>query len=516
MVEAACVHNEVGLSGCASSGKSDFMVLWGLINWMAAPTKTKVLMTSTSLKESRRRIWGKTEKYFGGARTGLFKPGKLLSSTGQIRTECEGYKGTDLEGIELIAGEKSSEKEAVGKLIGTKNDRVILLADELSELPESILEATVNLTTNPYFQIIAASNHKSISDTFGKFTEPANGWASVTVDTEEWKTKRGGICLRFDGCKSPNLGHNPPLFRGLYSDKDLNDHQEKLGPKSVQFWRMCRSFPAPAGVADTIYSDADIISGRANETPIWSEARKIRLAALDPSFTSGGDRSVAIFGTLGTTIDGKHTLSRDETVELHEDVTSKEPFDLQIAKLYRDECVKRGIPASHAAYDATGAGISFGTLLGVVWNNGLYPVKFGGGASELPVPSGDTIKQACELYSNRVTEVWFIGKEYMRGGQLKGISVPLMAEMTSRKFETKKDGETKVVAEPKTDMRERNLRSPDEADAWFILIDLARVRFGFQPLGMAGLAAIEAQEKAEDCVYEFDDVYDLSAVLADE
>ncbi len=58
MVEELCKNRYLGLSGCESSGKTDMLAVWGIINWFVAPQDTMVLVTSTSLKESRKRIWG--------------------------------------------------------------------------------------------------------------------------------------------------------------------------------------------------------------------------------------------------------------------------------------------------------------------------------------------------------------------------------------------------------------------------------------------------------------------------
>ena len=44
-------------------------------------------------------------------------------------------------GLSLIAAEKSKTREAVGKFIGIKQKRVFLIADELSELSEAILQS---------------------------------------------------------------------------------------------------------------------------------------------------------------------------------------------------------------------------------------------------------------------------------------------------------------------------------------------------------------------------------------
>jgi hypothetical protein len=82
---------------------------------------------------------------------------------------------------------------------------------------------------------------------------------------------------------------------------------------------------------------------------------------------------------------------------------------------------------------------------------------------------------------NRVTELWFGAKEFLQNGQLRGIGPDLAREMTSRNYDTRKSGSMKVVVESKTDMKARIGRSPDVADAAFVMLDVVRERFGLRP-----------------------------------
>ena len=84
-----------------------------------------------------------------------------------------------------------------------------------------------------------------------------------------------------------------------------------------------------------------------------------------------------------------------------------------------------------------------------------------------------------DLYGNRVTEIWFAGKELVRCGQLRGVDAELAKEMTARQYETIKGGEgLRMRVESKPDFRKRTGYSPDNADAAFLLVDLARNRHG--------------------------------------
>ena len=58
MIRAALENKYLAIGGSASSGKSHIMAAWGIINFLSQPQDTLVLMTSTTLREARKRIWG--------------------------------------------------------------------------------------------------------------------------------------------------------------------------------------------------------------------------------------------------------------------------------------------------------------------------------------------------------------------------------------------------------------------------------------------------------------------------
>jgi hypothetical protein len=498
MLAKACEYNYLLISGCASSGKSTFGAVWGLVNWLCQPGSTLVLFTSTGLGESRRRVWGEVEDYFmAGCESlnaivkGNRLPGRILSSTGKIVTDDSGQKFSDRCGLQLIAGDRAKEKENIGKLIGAHNKRVILIADELTELSPALVEAAQsNLAVNPFFQMIGMGNFASIYDPFGVNAEPLGGWGSVTPDFDEWPTKNG-LCLRFDGLKAPNILAGSSKYPGQYDADDLENHRKSLGENSASFWRMCRSFPCPEADADRIYSEADLLKGEARALVKWSAA-PVKVASLDPAFATGGDRAMAYFGELGNTIDGKQTLQVTERVELREDIRKKdENRALQVAKLFRDECIKRGVAPQNAAYDASGGGIVFGSLLSELWSHKLLGVQFGGNASDRPASVKDH-RPAKEAFVNRVAEIWFAGVDFIQSGQIKGLPAQACVELTERRRLVAAKGATglKLKIESKVDMKGRTGgKSPDDADSFLILLELCRLRLDFKAVGMEGKRA---------------------------
>ena len=475
MLDAACRTNYLAVAGCASSGKTDFFSVWSIVNFLCAPMETMVLVTSTSLKESRKRIWGSIREYWQAV-PGL--PGKLVDSVGQIRFEDgEGNALSDKAGITLVAAERKREKEAIGKLIGLKQKRVFLIADELPELSEAILQAAYsNLSSNPYFQLVGLGNPNSYYDAFGVFAQPKSGWATISVNDEEWETERG-ICIHLDGTKSPNVLAGKNLYPWMITDEKLEDARSKFGEKSIAFWRMFRGFWSPSGSEDAAYSEADIVRSKADSPPVWL-APPTPVAALDPSFTNGGDRSILYFGYVGIDANTKlRTVCFDRFEHLVEDVGSQEPRAYQIVRQFRSLCEIEGIGPRNAAYDATGAGNPFGDVVDALWSREVLRIQFGGKASKMPVSLTD--RTPCdERYSNRVSELWFATKELMRTGQVRGVSKELAREMCERKYSTDKGSGVRLRIEPKTEMKDRTGKSPDVADAAFILVELGRQRHG--------------------------------------
>jgi hypothetical protein len=484
IIDELCRETYVAVGGASGSTKSETCAMWLLIKYLANARKTLGVVLSTSLKLARKRIWGSLEDFVNAVPKGVL-PLKVVSSMGIVRYDSPAFKAGDRACLSLVAAEQKQEKEAIGKLIGMHQYEVIVIADELSELPGSILEYALpggNLSANPKFQFAGLSNPVSYFDSFGQLWEPADGWTSITVEDFRWRTKYG-VGLHFDALKSPNIPNilytTPDGVPYLPTAEKVNAAMESEGgANSLRFWRMQRGFMCPAGEEDRIYNEIDIIKYKGNEPAKWADKPLERGAALDPAFVNGGDRIQLYFGTLGWDTVGQRVLQFDEAVELFIDATNKtEEPAYQIARQLMEQCEKRNIPPRNCAIDSTGAGGPFCDIVATIWSREILRVNFGGKASDLAVSLTDSTP-GHDRYQNRVTEIWYSGKELLRQGQLKGISPALIAEMTIRMYGT--TGAKKLIyVEPKADMKLRTGKSPDLADAAMILIALCRERFGF-------------------------------------
>jgi len=56
-IESLCEHDYVGWAGCGASGKTFGATLFATVWWLANPSKTAVVLTSTTAKMIRKRMW---------------------------------------------------------------------------------------------------------------------------------------------------------------------------------------------------------------------------------------------------------------------------------------------------------------------------------------------------------------------------------------------------------------------------------------------------------------------------
>jgi len=476
MIKCVIANRYVSIGGAASSGKSHTMAAWGILNWLSAPRDTLVLLTSTTLREARKRIWGSVISLLSvieGA------PLKVRDSIGNVAYINEQGNLIERAGLSLIAAERSKTREAVGKFIGIKQKRVILIGDELAELSEAILQAGLsNLSKNPYFQLIGMSNPSSRFDAFGIWSEPKHGWDSVdpSID-DQWKTKWGGKYVRFDGERSPNIVAGEDIYPWLPTLEKLNEDKALLGPESRGYMRMVRAIFFDSDETEGIYSEAELTRSGSMSSTEW-QGKPTPIAGLDPAFTNGGDRTILYTGFVGYNHTGQFCVSLDEPHHLNDDATNKAvPRTYQIVRQIKELCIKKGVLPENVAVDATGAGAPFCDVLAGEWSDQILRVSFGGKASDRRV-SANSKMIGQELYVNRVSELWFVGKELIRTKQLFGIKNDLAQEITNRNYDMVKGSTLRMKIESKPEYKSRFGKSPDLADAAFLCLDLARQRHG--------------------------------------
>ena len=460
-IESMCENDWVSWTGCAASGKTYGSALYCMLWWIADPQHSSVILTSTTAKMIRKRAWANIQHLWRSAQ-GQF-PGNMVDS----KTTLQSVKGDDKNAIFAVAVLDGSTSKAVANIQGIHSERILAIVDEATDTPEAAFEATANLSKGcREFQFLAIGNPHSTLDEHGRFSEPADGWDSVSIDTQEWTTKRG-VCVRFDGLQSPNIKAGKTKWEFLITQDQVDSSRKYEGENSPRYWKYSRGFWPREGVVSTVLSETMCHKYRVRDRHTFI-SRSEMIAGLDPAF--GGDRCILRFAKYGDLDGGLMGVEFTEMITIKLDASAAEPIHFQIAKSVKQECISRGVEPRNLAIDATGEGGGLCDIISKEWSPDIMRVEFGGKPSSLPVSTEDR-RPSHEAYTNRVTELWFSVREWVIREQVRGMDNGTIVEFCQRMFD---DQRRKIVVERKVDMKGRTGQSPDLADAAALIIEVAR------------------------------------------
>jgi len=378
--------------------------------------------------------------------------------------------------------------KAIDKIKGRHSPWMFVIVDEGTGAQQAIVDAAVNLGTGcEKFKFIMLGNPASYFDQLGRISEPVNGYDSITVEDEGWKTKRGGYCRHLDGHKAPNVLAGKKKYPGMISQEDLDTTARQYGENSARYWQERRGFVPPEGLTKSVLSESMIMKFQARDKAVWVSDYTIG-AGLDPAF-EGGDRCILRFGKCGMietedkvdhTLNGiinpkkitKTVISLSDRIQIKIDVTSKEPIHYQIARKVKDECNARGVEPRYFALDSTGEGGGLADILAREWSPEILRIEFGGRASDQPV-SDTNPRPSYEEYLNRVTELWLFFRTLVQQGQIRDLDIDTAQEFCKRYYDMRGN---LMRLESKSEMKSRTGKSPDDADAVCVLAAMFRKR----------------------------------------
>lgn len=500
MLRNALATNYLALTGPASSTKSEFAAIWALVNWIPRFSRCLVIITSTHKGEAKKRIWGAIKERFQKAKKAIPElPGKYNETLSMIMANDGSpllKHLSDRSSIALVAPDAGAEGDAVGKLIGLKQQFVFVVADELTDMSPAIINACANLSKNPNFHLVGIGNADSTLDPHGRMCEPKEGWQSITVGSQVWETKNG-ICVHLDGEFTPNR-YTKPMNKYTFIIKTTDNDQdaENYGRSSKKYYRMNRGFWCPSGNDDNLYSDLELAQKGCYEHATWL-GTTVGVAFLDPAYKTGGDNCQAAFAKLGDNNRGLRVLDITDNFAIKEDVEKDdESVTKQRARMFVEECRKRSISVRQAGVDCSGGGsLMADAVEDAFGEKGLLRVEFGGDASELVIEKkedkdrpGQHIEVTAKMkYGNKATEIWHVVTKFIAQGQVLGITAKMAEQMTQRRtFEKGK----KTYIESKKDFKLRTTKkSPDESDAGLGTVEVARQRLSFTIRGLTSKAA---------------------------
>lgn len=474
-LQSLCEEDFVSWTGCAGSGKTTTAVDYALAWWLCWPEQSAVILTSTTKSMIRRRAWTRVQERY--IQLGNDTIGNMVDS----KTTWQSSKGDDKNAIFAIAVLDGQTSKAVAHIQGIHTRRVLLIVDEATDTPEAIFDATSNLFSgNETFQMVVIGNPNSHYDPHGKFSEPLNGWSSVSVETECWETKvqlngKPGFCLRFDAEKSPNNAEQKVRYPYLITPMQVKGAREKYnGGDHPLYWKFYRGFWAPDGVSKTVFAETLLAKMKAHLGFIFLGKQQV-VGACDPAF-GGGDRPIIRFARVGLTTENRTGIELEPYEELSLDASSSEPIHYQLANQIIDMCKKHGCSPSNFGLDATGEGGGLADILAKIWSPHIQRVEFGGAASDRSVSATDT-RSSKEVYDRRVTELWFQARMFLEAGQLRGIDPETAKELCYRRFD---DEKRKIKIQTKKEMKAEFGKSPDLADCVVVLTEVVRNSMGVE------------------------------------
>jgi hypothetical protein len=509
----------INITGPGSASKSFasgvISCAWFMVDYFRRGSpRTSVTLTSTSKAIINQRVWPVIQRCFHDAirQDGLgpaqkLKWGHMVDSQKMVLSLRQDGTKDAQHSICALAVESGEVNKAVNNIKGRHAERMMLIVDEANTTPEAIFNCIPNMLTSVKEMIvIVIGNAVSRLDSHGQCCEPARGWKSITIEDEAWDTKGvakwsigPGVCLHYDGAKSPNVMAGRTLYEHIYSFERWQSVL-RMGDEyrnTVQHWSQDRGFWPPDGMQTTVFSEAMVISHDGTGKFNWlSEPRPC--AALDPAF--GGDNCVLQFGLLGEVPGNRLGLQLTDWVLVPFDPESTDAIDYQIALYVIQACRKRSIDPGYFGLDATGTGRGVAAFLNQLWSNRVHGIEFGGAASDMPA-SADDPRPGNEVYSNRVTELWYSARDILLADQLKGLHQQAIIEACARIYEFVN---RRYRVEPKSDMKKRLGYSPDYFDAIAVLIDVAR-RNG---LTARPMAARRRQAEEDTSLDQLDALYE--------
>lgn len=472
-------------------------------HWFGHSGSSSVTLTSTSKSIIAQRVWPVIQRCFHDARLedgSKFKWGHLVDSKKMVQHE----KGDEKHSICAMAVEPGDLQASLDKIKGRHTPRMLVVVDEANSTPQAIFECIPNMLTGVReLVVLVIGNAGSRLDPHGRCCEPRHGWKSITIEDEQWETRGveqwgigAGVCLHFDGAKSPNVLAGRTEHKHIYSFERWQQVL-RMGDEyrnTLQHWSQDRGFWPPDGLQTTVFTEALVISHDGMGKFDWLDRPKA-CAALDPAF--GGDDCVYQPGLLGLVRGPKLALQLLPAVLVPFEPDSPDAIDAQIARWVVARCKKDGVTPEMFGLDATGTGRGVAALINQLWSPRIYAIEFGGAATDMIASLSDP-RASNEVYANLVTEMWYVCRELLVGGQLRGLNAAAVKDFCSRTYEFIA---RRYKLEIKSKMKARLGYSPDHGDAIGVLGLVAR-RNGLKvaavagaPRALSGDAAWEAAER---------------------
>ncbi len=514
------IANDVTIMmGCASSGKTSHASEYALIRYWTAPNDTLVIVSTITVDKLDQGVFAEIKMLWqSGQERYPWLAGNLLEHKHRILTDDieSGDIRDHRRGIAGKACYMGKTWVGLGTLAGLKQRNIIYVADELQFMAETFSNSWANLFSNANkggtVKIIGSGNPKGDpDDQLGLAAEPKDGWGSIGVPTvtTTWKTRHmNAVCVNLVGPDSPNF-HSVAEGRGecyahligpSFAERTIYNY----GPDSPEYCNQVK------GVMNIDQAIKRVITRQlcrdhgALGKVIWSGKPTQKVLGLDPSY-GGGDACAEVILEWGEDVTGKEIIRVASWKQIKLIVSEKKSIEDQIADVVFEDLEREKIPFQNAFYDPYGKGtMGFAFSRRFPQGRSPIPVDSGGKPTPRPVRAGlfmdesdsfgittKRLKRCDEHYSKFISEAWFSVRYVIEADQMRELPENIMLEGCGRKYDTVAGNKYEV--EPKDDMKDRGLKSPNFFDALAIAIEGARQR-GFK-IGQLSNAVVADKEE---------------------
>lgn len=477
------------LVGARDTGKSSCIARWSLADYWCFPEDTLFIMTSTTARGLKARIWAEVIKLFVSARERYPQLAGNVVETGLYTDEKTRDNRKGMFGIPLIDADSGSYLgSTVKEFAGIKQKRRRLVSDELQHIHVDYLKVLDDLDKGDFKMAGAGNPIGGNGKALDRVSAPKNGWPSLgeVTKTMSWRNAYGGLTINLVGPDSPNF--DVPKVKDypyLINEDDMKSVAARPGGRdSLEWWSKIMGV-RKAGVVSNRVLTVDMVEKAGGFKPcIWQMPPTLKILAIDAGF--GGDPCVATYAECGVEVGGANVMlfqwQEIVPIVLSTGVTA----EIQIAEWTVSKCGELGIAAENVFVEC-GMRATLGVELANRVGPSISAVLAGGPATKRPVNNElfilddatqtKRLKTCYEHYSKFVTEMAFSVRELVEGGQARNFPRQAADEFERREWAFVYNDRYELETKDKYKAR-NNGDSPNYSDSAAIAVEGAR-RLGF-------------------------------------
>lgn len=415
------------VKSCNGVGKTRLAA--DLATWLVAvfdPMETSIITTAPIFKQIGTGLFRYiNDNYNVALENGFVLPGRFVADPALKIARLGG--GIDKD---VIQAKRPADNNLISSFQGIHDGLVAVLMDEAGGLPEDLWIGANAVTTNEHAKILAIGNPDRLSTAFHerfRDREKFDAWTPISISAYESPNLTGEV-----------IHPDPEEDRKIKShlvQKGWVEMMEKQAHPNVVLAKVHGEFPK--GDDNAFFTQFAMDTAFNTEITPSDEAR--RILGVDLAF--GGEDSTVAYLNVGGRI------RKDKEIQYNDDFFSH-------AKAIQDLAISLGV--DELRIDSAGTGKGIYSIL----ENQLYTSQY-----ELVGLSGGTASPDNTLWAQLRAYLYDSFRKRMQSGEidLDYEDREVREQMEAQPYGINPKGAIQIM--PKSLMREKGLKSPDELDA---------------------------------------------------